>query len=236
LIVHHDEGKRQLVEYWGICADRIDVIPHGIMPLNSISTRFEARKELDLPLDRLIILFFGSIRENKGLDVLLRALERVRQCKPETLLVVAGALYRELSFDKYAEIIKQANLSGNVRTFLRFIDENEVDLFFAASDIVVLPYIRFESQSGVLLRAYAHKLPVVVTNVGAMGESVSKDKVGLVVKPGSIEELADAVINALSEPDKLRSNYTKELHEKYCWDRIARLTMNSYEKALRDRS
>lgn len=235
LIVHYDEGKRQLVEYWGISADRIDVIPHGIMPLNRVPAKSEARKELDLPLDRLIILFFGSIRENKGLDILLKALERVRLCKPEALLVVAGAPYRGVSFDKFTEIIEQTNLSDNVRTFIRSIDENDVDLFFAASDLVVLPYIRFESQSGVLLRAYAHKLPVVVTNVGAMGESVSKDKVGLVVKPGNTEEIAGAIVNALSNLAKFRSNYNRELYEKYCWERIARLTMNSYEKALRNR-
>jgi len=232
LIVHYEDGKRQLIDHWGICADCIDVIPHGIMRLQNAPDLTDARKKLNLPSDRQIILFFGGIRPNKGLDILLKALEIVKSHNQQVLLVIAGGLLGRFNFESYSDIIKKADLSNYVQTFIQFIPEEEVDYFFAASNLVVLPYLKFEAQSGVLLRAYAHKKPVVVSNVGAMGELVSSDKVGLVVEPGAVEPLAEAVINALDSLDKFQSHYSPELEEQYSWKHIAELTMRSYEAAL----
>jgi len=111
-----------------------------------------------------------------------------------------------------------------------------VDYFFAASNLVVLPYLKFEAQSGVLLRAYAHKKPVVVSDIGAMGKLVSSDKVGLVVKPGAAELLAEAIISVLGSPDKFQSCYDLELENKYSWEHIAKLTMRSYEMSISQRT
>ena len=232
LIVHYENGKGQLVNHWGACNEHIDVIPHGIMPLQNPPALTDARKKLNLPLDRQIILFFGGIRPNKGLDVLLRALEIVKSRNCRILLVVAGGLLGRFNFEPYSDIIKKADLSEHVQTFIRFIPEEEVDYFFAASEVVVLPYLKFEAQSGVLLRAYAHQKPVVVSDIGAMGELVSSDKVGLAVKPGAVEPLAEAIISTLGNLDKFQSRYSPELENKYSWERIAELTMRSYETAI----
>jgi glycosyltransferase involved in cell wall biosynthesis len=232
LIVHYEDGKRQLADHWGISSDHIDVIPHGIMPVQNPPAMMEARKKLNLSQDRQIILFFGGIRPNKGLDVLLKALEIVKARNERVLLVIAGGLLGRFSFDSYSDMIKKAKLSEHVQTFIRFIPEEEVDYFFAASNLVVLPYLKFEAQSGVLLRAYAHKKPVVVSNVGAMGELVSSDNTGLAVEPGAEEPLATAVINALDDLDKFQSRYSPELESKYGWEHIAELTMHSYETAI----
>jgi len=119
-----------------------------------------------------------------------------------------------------------------VQPFIKFIPEEDVDYFFAASNLVVLPYLKFEAQSGVLLRAYAHKKPVVASNVGAMGELVSSDNIGLAVEPGAVEPLAQAVINALDDLDKFQSHYSPDLENKYDWEHIAEQTMRSYEAAI----
>ncbi|NQT04013.1 MAG: glycosyltransferase family 4 protein, partial [Planctomycetes bacterium] len=132
----------------------------------------------------------------------------------------------------YSDMIKKAKLSEHVQTFIDFIPEEDVDYFFAASNLVVLPYLKFEAQSGVLLRAYAHKKPVVVSNVGAMGELVSSDNIGLAVEPGAAEPLAQAVTNALDDLDKFQSRYGPELESKYSWEHIAEMTMRSYEAAI----
>ncbi len=233
LIVHYENGKKQLIDHWGLSGERVSVIPHGIMmPLHNPSGQSKARKKLDLPSGRRVLLFFGSIRPNKGLDVLLKALKDVCRHDPKTLLIIAGALPRGMSFEPYLEIIQRLNLSENVRAVIKFIPDEDVDCFMSASDLVVLPYNEFEAQSGVLLRAYAHKKPVVVSNVGAMGELVSADKVGLVVEPGIPEVLAGAIINVLDNPDDFRSCYTTELENKYNWKNIAGLTIRSYEKAI----
>jgi glycosyltransferase involved in cell wall biosynthesis len=236
LIVHFQAGKRQLVDNWGVCGDRIDVIPHGIIPLHDPPKLTDARKKLNLPLDSRIVLFFGSIRDNKGLDILLKALEIVRLRNPEILLVVAGAVPRAVSFEPYSNMIKRYDLSRHVRAFVHFIAEEDVDYFFAASDLVVLPYLKFEAQSGVLLRAYAHKKPVVVSNVGAMADLVSSDEVGLVVEPGAPESLAEAIVSVLSSLDKFQSHYSSELENKHSWKHVAELTMRSYELAINSRS
>jgi glycosyltransferase involved in cell wall biosynthesis len=235
LIVHYEAGKRQLADHWGICEDRVDVIPHGIMPLENVPAQTDARKKLNLPLDRQIILFFGGIRPNKGLDILLKALEIIKSHNSKILLVIAGGLLGRFSFETYSDIIKKSSLSEYVRTFIKFIPEEEVDDFFAVSDLVVLPYLKFEAQSGVLLRSYAHKKPVVVSNVGAMGEIVSSDNIGLTVEPGAAGPLAEALMNVLSNPDKFQSQYNTELENKYSWEHIAELTMRSYETAIRNK-
>jgi D-inositol-3-phosphate glycosyltransferase len=233
LIVHYENGKRQLVDHWGLSDDRITVVPHGIMkPLHEPPDKTLARKKLNLPSDRRILLFFGSIRPNKGLDILLKALGDVCNYEPGILLVIAGALLRGMSFEPYSEIIRMLKLSEHVRTVIEFIPDEDVDCYMSASDLVVLPYSEFEAQSGVLLRAYAHKKPVVVSNVGAMGELVSTDKVGLAVRPGVPEALAGAVINVLDNLDNFQSHYTAEIENKYSWKNIAELTMRSYEKAI----
>ncbi len=232
LIVHYEDGKRQLTDHWGICSDRIDVIPHGIMPVQNPPDQRNARKKLNLPEDRQIILFFGGIRPNKGLDVLIKSLETVKLFNEQVLLVIAGGLLGRFSFEQYSNMIRNTGLSNHVQTFIKFIPEEDVDYFFAASDLVVLPYLKFESQSGVLLRAYAHKKPVVASNVGAMGELVSSDNIGLAVEPGAVEPLAQAVINALDDLDKFQSHYGPELESKYGWDNIAELTIRSYEAAI----
>jgi len=231
-IVHYENGKRQLVDHWGLCADHIDVIPHGIMRLQNPPDPTEARKKLNLPSGRQIILFFGAIRPNKGLDIFLKALEIIKSRNRRVLLVIAGGLLGRFNFESYSDMIRKYDLSEHVQTFIHFIPEEDVDYFFAASNLVVLPYLKFEAQSGVLLRAYAHKKPVVVSDIGAMGELVSSDKVGLVVESGAVEPLAEAVTNALDSLDKFQSHYNPELEEKYSWKHIAELTMLSYEAAL----
>ena len=232
LIVHYEEGKRQLADHWGICSDHIDVIPHGIMPVQNLPDLTDARKKLNLPQDRQIILFFGGIRPNKGLDILIKALKIVKSHNERVLLVIAGGLLGRFSFEAYSDMIRKADLSEHVQTFIHFIPEEDVDYFFAASNLLVLPYLTFEAQSGVLLRAYAHKKPVVVSNVGAMGELVSSDNIGLAVEPGAVEPLAQAVINALDDLDKFQSRYNPDLESKYSWEHIAELTMRSYEAAI----
>ncbi len=232
LIVHYPNGKKRLIDNWGIDGDRVDVIPHGIMPVGNLMSLPEARRALGLPAERKIILFFGSIRPNKGLDVLIRAFDIVRQRQEQVLLVIAGALPRGVSFKPYSQVIESLNLSDYIRSIIGFVPQQDVDTFISACEVVVLPYLQFEAQSGVLMRAYAHKKPVVVSNVGAMGEIVSADKTGLVVAPTRPDLLAEAIIDALAHQEQYKSNYSPQLEAKYGWKNIAELTIRSYEKAV----
>ena len=232
LIVHYENGKKQLNEHWGIDGDKIDVIPHGIILPRNKPSFIDARKKLGLPDDKKILLFFGSIRPNKGLDVLLKSMQKVCRHNPDVLLVIAGSLPRGMNFQPYTDIIEKLNLSENVKTFIEFIPDKDVDSYFAASDIVVLPYIKFESQSGVLLRAYAHKKPVAASDIGAMGRIICTDKTGEVAQPGDEKWLASAINKVLKNLEVYRSLYNPELEKKYNWEHIGKLTVKCYEKAI----
>ena len=236
LIVHYEHGKNLLTKHWDIEADKIDVIPHGIMPLqNKVETK-AAREKFNLPLDKQILLFFGSIRENKGLEVLLKSMKDVLKQNPKAFLVIAGAIQREISFQKYSDIITQLNISENIREFIKIIPDEDVDYFFAASDVVILPYTKFASQSGVLLRAYAHEKPVVVSDVGAMGQLVNSDEIGLVVEPANEKALTQAIIDILSNSENYKSRYNNQLKSRYDWKQIANMTLGVYEKAITQKS
>ncbi len=232
LIVHYENGKKQLAERWKIGSNKIDVIPHGIIPVQNQSNMTEARKKLNLPADKNILLFFGSIRENKGLDILLKSMKEIISQNPDVILVIAGALPRGISFQAYSDLIEILKLSENVKSFIKFIPEDDVDYYFTASDMIVLPYLRFESQSGVLLRAYAHKKPVVASDIGAMGEIIHEDNIGIAIEPNNENALAYAINNVLKNPVKFKSNYTDELELKYSWENISKLTLQSCEKAI----
>lgn len=236
LVVHYEDGKRQLIEDWGIQPDRIDVIPHGIMPLHDPFDKSKSRSVLGLPHNRKIILFFGGIRDSKGLDILLQGLKAVTAKHPDVLLVIAGRMPRGLSFDKYQNFINENNLGQHIRNTIRYIDENEVDHFFSAADLVAIPYKNFEAQSGVLLRAYGHKKPVVVSNVGAMGELVDSDGTGLVVESEQPDQLAKAILELLNDLDTFEGNYTDQLQEKYSWNRIGAQTIECYKTAIDSRN
>ncbi len=232
LIVHFENGKEQLMKRWEIDSDKIDVIPHGLIPVKNMLSISDARRKLDLPENKKILLFFGSIRPNKGLDVLLETMSEIVKKNPDILLVIAGALPRDMSFQPFQNLIVKLNLNEHIKTFIEFIPDEEVDLFFTASDLVVLPYKNFESQSGVLLRACSHKKPIVASNVGAMSEIVSSDRIGELAEPDNVKSLALAIEKVLKNPDVYLSRYNPGLGDKYNWENIGKLTLRCYEKAI----
>ncbi len=147
----------------------------------------QARKLLNLPLDKKILLFFGFIREYKGLDVLLEALYLLPN---EYHLVVAGETYT--SFDKYEKIIRSKNLGERVSLFIRFISESEVSWFFSSADVCVLPY-KTATQSGIVGIAYHFNVPVVASSAGGLGEMIAPFGSGIVVENCNATTLANSI-------------------------------------------
>jgi glycosyltransferase involved in cell wall biosynthesis len=135
----------------------------------------EAKKKLNLPLDKKIILFFGFIRDYKGLDELIRSMGLL---PADYHLVIAGESYG--SFDKYNELIKQLKLSERISLFVRYIDDFEVPSFFSAADVCVLPY-KSATQSGIVQIAYNFNMPVIATDKGGLSEMITDNKTGLII-------------------------------------------------------
>ena len=172
--------------------------------------RAEACSKLGIDADKRYLLFFGLIRDYKGLDLLLEAFEGV---KSEGLrLLVAGEFYNDK--EQYQPLLNR--LGDRVILHEGFVKDDDVKYYFSVADALVLPY-RTATQSGVTQIAYNFSVPMVVTRVGGLPEIVPDGKVGLVCEP-TVEELQRAIIR-LYEGDilqRLIENFVEE-RKRFSW-------------------
>lgn len=241
LIVHSEANRRRFVELYPDLASRVTVIPHGVWTPPARYTKGEARGKLGIPLDRKVILFFGGIRRNKGLDLLLQALSRITE-RPEgqrVLLLIAGGLPVDESFDRYASLIEELRLEPYVLPHIGFVSDERVPLYFCASDIIALPYTEgFQAHSGVLMQAYGYGLPAIVTQTGSLGETVREDDTGIVVDR-TADSLADGIVTLFANAEfrRLASNNMARLAiEKYSWRVVAEKTAEIYKTVPKRRA
>ena len=183
-------------------------------------TREQARERLGLEGE--VVLFFGYIRRYKGLDTLLEAWPQVRARRPATL-VVAGEFYEDP--EPYRRLARAAGGEPHVRLLDRYLPDDEVEAVFKAADVVVLPY-RSATQSGVTHVAYALGVPVIITDVGGLGETVKGEETGLVVPPANPAALAEAIVRYFEEglSPRLRAGVEKVRRE-HSWDALADRTL-----------
>lgn len=242
LIVHSTANKRRLVEIYPELVDKTDVIPHGVWVPAKRYSKEEARSRLGFPVNRQVILFFGVIRRDKGLELLLEAVATLCRTYSDgipPLLVVVGSLPVNESFEPYSHRITELGIEEYVCAKIGFVPDEEVALYFCASDVVALPYTeQFQAQSGVLMLAYGYGVPVVVTDVGSLGETVREDGTGIVLTRRDAIALANALCSILEDPDT-RARATRNMlnlsAKKYSWHAVANKTAEVYEEALRQR-
>ena len=182
-------------------------------------SRAEARKELGIPGDREMLLFFGYIREYKGLKHLIRALPAIRAARPKAHLYVVGDFF-ENNREEYLQLIGETNTAQYLTLVDGYLPDDEVEPYFAASDLCVLPY-ESATQSGVIQISYSFGVPVVATDVGGLPEVVPDGRTGYIVPPKDTEALAAAVTRFFEEgrAEEFAANIAKE-NERYSWDRM----------------
>ena len=178
----------------------------------------EAKKFLKLS-DKNILLFFGFIRDYKGLDVLIEAFSIVRK-NVDVKLIVAGEFYEPE--EKYIKLIEKHKLEDVIILKEDFIPTSEVKYYFSAADAVVLPY-KSATQSGIVQVAVNFCMPVIATNVGGIGEVIEDGKTGFVVEKESPEKLAHAIIRFYKEDkEKEFTSNMKSLKGKYSWQNFVK--------------
>jgi glycosyltransferase involved in cell wall biosynthesis len=170
------------------------------------------------------LLFFGVLRPNKGLLVLLEAMREL----PEFHLTIAGA---PTDNEYLARIRKAISVlpEGRVELIPRFIPGSDIRGLFEANGTLLLPYTSFAAQSGVLSLAITYRTPVVVADTGALGETVSRFGLGEVVRPGDAADLARGV-RQLLDPRR-RSQCRAGLGvagELLTWENMALATIRGY--------
>lgn len=193
------------------------VLPHPIYSNFGESVdKKEAKQFLGLD-DEKVILFFGFIRDYKGLDILLEAISILKD-KIKIKLVVAGEYYSNK--EKYERLIDKFGIKDLVNLFTDFIPTSEVKYYFSAADAVILPY-KNATQSGIVQIAMNFKKPVVATNVGGLGEVIKDGLTGFVVEKENPEQLAEAILRFYKGDKEAEfiNNICNEL-EKYSWGKF----------------
>jgi glycosyltransferase involved in cell wall biosynthesis len=219
VVVHSRRGVEAL-ERFGIDADRIRQIPHPVFDAGVFQIR---------PPTGRTLLFFGLMRQYKGLDVLVSALPAIGAALPDARLVVAGDPLDPV--EPVRELAERLGVSGRIEWRLGFLLDAEVRELMEASALVVLPYRRLDA-SGVLGTALGHGRPVVVSDVGSLAETVAEFGAGRVVPAGDAEALASACIELLRDDEELNRAYAGALRAAatLTWDGAARAHERVYQE------
>jgi len=175
----------------------------------------EAKTKLGLNANKHYLLFFGFIRDYKGLDILLKAIADKRFKDQNINVIVAGEFYNNA--EQYHQLIEELKIADLVTLRTDFIPDDMVRYYFCASDIVVQPY-KHATQSGVTQICYHFNRPMIVTNVGGLPEIVPNDVVGYVVEPEPTP-ITNAILKFYAEQkeDVFAANINIE-KEKYSWN------------------
>jgi D-inositol-3-phosphate glycosyltransferase len=202
----------------------IQFIPHPIYDnYGDIVSKETARAQLSLKNDLKYILFFGFIRDYKGLDILLEALHDKRLEEKNVHLILAGEYYGNQ--EKYAALIQQYNLSARIANFAHFIPNNDIKYYFCAADLVVQPY-KSATQSGISQLAYHFEKPMVVTNVGGLPEIVTHGKSGYVTEVSS-ESIADAIVDFFeNDRNFTMTEAVKSEKMRFSWENLVEGVLN----------
>ena len=176
-----------------------------------------ARKTLGIPVNaKYVVLFFGLIRPYKGLEVLLEAANSLSE---DIHLIIAGECYG--SWNRYKRLINGNKARSRIHVFKQYIPDDKVGGFFAATDLVVLPYLS-ASQSGVTATAIQYDLPIIASNVGDLSNSIVEGKTGMLIKAGDSKALGEAIgIWLKTEHPKLSESYNL-LKSAKSWNEFAR--------------
>lgn len=213
-IIVHGKNLREILLSRGIPGEKISVIPHG-----DYSYYTQWRDE-SIDSNTETILFFGSIKEYKGLDYLIKAIPAVCSHCPKTKVIIAGGG----DFSKYEAMEEYQRYRSVFEVHNDYIPDEAVAPLFQRATVVVLPYID-ASQSGIIPVAYAFKKPVIVTDVGSIAEVVEQGKTGVIIPPKDEKALADAVITLLSNTqarDEMGQNAYTFMKENLSWVTIAK--------------
>lgn len=204
-------------------------IPHPIYDnYGEKAGRAESLVHLQLPPDSTYLLFFGFIREYKGLDLLLKALADERLRSLPIRLIVAGEYYSNEA--RYQSLIDQLGVQDQLILHTKYIPKEEVRYYFGAADLIVQPY-KSATQSGISQLAYHFEKPVLVTNVGGLPEIIEHGKAGYVVDTDP-KQIAEAILDFVQNNRKMA--LTKGLIENkvlFSWSNMVAGIEAAYEEA-----
>jgi D-inositol-3-phosphate glycosyltransferase len=236
IFVHTAKMKAELINQFQVKEAAVSVIPYGInnaVPDTELSLA-EARRRLGIGPEEKTILFFGSIKNYKGLEYLVPAFQKIAANGNGHRLIIAGERKKgsEEYFDKIQQIIARGSCRERILQKIEFIPDDETELYFKAADVAVLPYSEI-FQSGILFLAYRFGLPVIASDVGSFRDDVIEGKTGFICKPCDSDDLA-AVLEKYFASDLFRNlswrraEIREYAHSSHSWETVGTLTQNVY--------
>ncbi len=207
----------QLMKF-GVDKSRVALCPHPLYDnFGELVESEVAREKLGIKYTKNLVLFFGFIRDYKGLDLLLKAFAREEIRELPVRLLVAGEFYTRP--ETYYELAESLKINDRVIWHTHFIPNDRVKHYFCAADLVAQPY-KSATQSGVTQIAYHFEKPMLVTNVGGLPEMVSDGKAGYVVNPDP-ESIASSIAGFVNKNEaKALSGTLKKEKQRFSWERL----------------
>jgi glycosyltransferase involved in cell wall biosynthesis len=233
VFVHTDQMKAQLSHDFGVPAASVTVVPFGLN--NSVPdtalTRAEARERLGIAADERTLLFFGNIAPYKGLEYLVEAFQGERFVSGDYRLIVAGR--PKPGFPDYWNALGP-RMAGDNRILLKieYIPDDETEMYFKASDVLVLPYTDV-FQSGVLFLGFSFGLPALVADAGSLKDDITEGQNGFVFAPRDAADLARTIERYFSSDlfhdlTRRRQGIRDHAAAAHSWDAVAHLTLGAY--------
>jgi glycosyltransferase involved in cell wall biosynthesis len=240
IFVHTEKMRSELLSDFDVPDRKVSIIPFGInntVPNTKLTAR-EAKKRLGIAFSSKTVLFFGQIAAYKGLEYLVEAFEKLVRTEEDYHLVIAGRPKR--GYERYWEDIRSTiplkGLAGRITQRIEHIPDEKVELYFKASDVLILPYTAI-FQSGVLFLSYSFGLPVIAADVGTLKEEISEGETGLVFRSRDSIDLARIIgqyfeSELFSELESRRPAIRRYANERYSWDEVAAKTTMIYSGLL----
>jgi len=243
IFVHTRKMKEELVDEFDVQAEKITIIPYGInnaVPFTGLSSE-EAKRRLGLRSNEKVILYFGAIKQYKGLEYLVAAFQKIAP-RGDYRLIIAGE--QKKGHEGYWRSIQQA-IEGDpsrqrVLQAIEFIPDDETETYFKAADVAALSYVDI-FQSGILFMAYNYGLPVIATDVGSFSEDVIEEKTGFICKPRDADDLARTIeryfeSDLYRELDHRRREIRDNALSMHSWSTVGRMTRDVYSELLKQAS
>jgi D-inositol-3-phosphate glycosyltransferase len=224
VVVQNKFSYDLLIQKTFIDKNHVSIIPHGnylpfIFPLPAVSSQC------------FTVLFFGLVKQVKGIDILLKAVAQVKKKGYKLKLIIAGMAWKS-DLDGYLQLINELGIGMDVVTDFRFIPDEEVPALYAQADLVVLPYKEIY-QSGSLLFAMSYRKPTLCSDLPAFKDMIIPNYNGFLFKTEDAEALAEKIIYVISNPSiipEILNKADKLITQEHDWVNIGKLTKEVYQK------
>jgi 1,4-alpha-glucan branching enzyme len=227
--------KKELIEFYGIEEDKIQVIYNGVdmQKFNPNKNKASLRREIGLEEKQKIVLFVGRFYRRKGLTTLLQSIPKVVQKFRDVKFVISGEGSKQ-NKTKLIRMARKLRIQNSILFLGYFPDEKLPDLY-AASDIFVLPAL-YENFPFAILEAQSTGLPVISTKVGGIPELIIDKKTGLLFDPENSEQLVEEITALLQNPqfaEEIGTRGRRRIKEKFNWSLITKEVVDLYSKSLK---